>query len=340
MHTETIIYDPTHGLHCTVFCPSRKTQNINILYVVHGGAWALGKKETFFSIASQLCESLDVHCVVPDYRLSDLDPSPLMPFVSYGISFVVCYELLVKRINPKYVSKVRVNIILIILVLISIALFVIQTIIRTREVKHAHPTHVNDLATCMEYTYDFICGSINQASIYMLGHSAGAHMCSLVALNPSYLKPTLFQRIRAVVGIAGAYSFWNMQDSFLKNFVDYGVFLNSLSLNLSYNDLDELKTKNREKYDYIVGAWPVFHTRENPNVDFLLLTSNTDMHLLQDAVDFSKLLQKHNHQVQYTHVPNTTHFSIRKHWNSTNSHVFIRVRDFLNAVMLKTHDEN
>ena len=106
-----------------------------------------------------------------------------------------------------------------------------------------------------------------------------------------------------------------------------------MNLNLSFRELEAFKHKSPKQHDYIVNAWPIFHTANHKQVAFLLLTSDTDMHLLQDAKDFQVALEQSGHFVRYTHVPKTTHFSIRKRWDSQNHHVFRYVSDFLNERM-------
>lgn len=54
-----------------------------------------------------------------------------------------------------------------------------------------HPVHVQDVASALSYTYDNIADyGGNPDEIYIMGHSAGAHLASLIATNDKYLKDT------------------------------------------------------------------------------------------------------------------------------------------------------
>ncbi len=52
-----------------------------------------------------------------------------------------------------------------------------------------HPTHVKDVAKAIKYIYDNIedYGG-NKSNIAIMGHSAGAHLASLIATDPKYLN--------------------------------------------------------------------------------------------------------------------------------------------------------
>jgi acetyl esterase/lipase len=70
-----------------------------------------------------------------------------------------------------------------------------------------HPAHAQDVATAVAWLHRHGAEyGGDPAQLMLVGHSAGAHLAALIALDPSYLadqglSPTV---IRAVVGIAGA----------------------------------------------------------------------------------------------------------------------------------------
>jgi acetyl esterase/lipase len=70
-----------------------------------------------------------------------------------------------------------------------------------------HPTHAQDVARAVAWLVrNGARYGGDPSRIYLVGHSAGAHLASLVALDPTYLaaenvKPSV---VRGVVGIAGA----------------------------------------------------------------------------------------------------------------------------------------
>lgn len=49
--------------------------------------------------------------------------------------------------------------------------------------------------------------------IYLLGHSAGAHVAAMLNLNDAYLEPGT---VRGMVGLAGPYDFLPLEDPILK----------------------------------------------------------------------------------------------------------------------------
>jgi acetyl esterase/lipase len=70
-----------------------------------------------------------------------------------------------------------------------------------------HPAHAQDVAAAVAWLYRHgVAYGGDPAHFVLIGHSAGAHLAALVALDPSYLaaqglSPTLIHR---VVGLAGA----------------------------------------------------------------------------------------------------------------------------------------
>ena len=72
------------------------------------------------------------------------------------------------------------------------------------------PAFIEDAASAIRWTYDNIArhsGSRDQ--IYLMGHSAGAHIAMMAALDPQYLaKQGLDGKvIKGVIGLAGPYDF-------------------------------------------------------------------------------------------------------------------------------------
>ena len=73
-----------------------------------------------------------------------------------------------------------------------------------------HPTHVKDVAKALDWTFrNAEKFGARPDRIFLAGHSAGAHLISLLATDESYLKE--YERspkdIRGVIGISGVYTF-------------------------------------------------------------------------------------------------------------------------------------
>jgi acetyl esterase/lipase len=82
------------------------------------------------------------------------------------------------------------------------------------------PAFVNDAAAALRWTQDHVAEYGGDPSrIVLVGHSAGAHIAMLVALDPHYLADAGVDRsaIRGVAGLAGPYGFDNFDDKLICN---------------------------------------------------------------------------------------------------------------------------
>ena len=82
----------------------------------------------------------------------------------------------------------------------------------------AFPAFVEDAAAAVSWSVrnaDEL--GISTDAIFLMGHSAGAHIASLVALDPSYLagQPDPTVSIRAWIGLSGPYDFLPIESGFL-----------------------------------------------------------------------------------------------------------------------------
>jgi acetyl esterase/lipase len=71
-----------------------------------------------------------------------------------------------------------------------------------------HPEHAKDIARAVRWTHDHIAeygGSPNQ--IFLMGHSAGGHLVSLLATDPSYLNAEglSLRDVKGVISVSGIY---------------------------------------------------------------------------------------------------------------------------------------
>lgn len=75
------------------------------------------------------------------------------------------------------------------------------------------PKFVDDAAKAVAWV-----GERSQHDIVLMGHSAGAHIAALLALNSQYLKQYEFehQRIQGLIGLSGPYDFLPLQSAKLK----------------------------------------------------------------------------------------------------------------------------
>lgn len=68
------------------------------------------------------------------------------------------------------------------------------------------PSFVDDVAKAYGYTVRTISGDL---PVFVMGHSAGAHMAAMISLNPKYLRSDgeTLPRPAGLIGLAGPYSF-------------------------------------------------------------------------------------------------------------------------------------
>ncbi|XP_062617626.1 uncharacterized protein LOC134279289 [Saccostrea cucullata] len=162
---------------------------------------------------------------------------------------------------------------------------------------YTHEDQVVALSKCLKKVYE-IGRSANYYdcnSIYLIGHSAGGHLCSLLALRPNSLED---------VGVPS---------SSIKGVVAISAVLHVEKLNTrAVRPLYLHPTFGKDPDDWS-SACPMTHLQNKmssylPN--FLVITAEKDWHLHQEAAMFAKELESwdiHQHRVVF---PRTTHMSI------------------------------
>ena len=60
--------------------------------------------------------------------------------------------------------------------------------------------------------------------LFLMGHSAGAHIAAMLTLNKTYLKPDTYQSIKGFIGLAGPYDFLPFTDAY--QFIVFGPATN------------------------------------------------------------------------------------------------------------------
>jgi len=79
------------------------------------------------------------------------------------------------------------------------------------------PEIINDSKNIVEWVKTYIShfhGDSNR--IFLMGHSAGAHLAAMLTLNENYLKPETYQSIKGFIGLAGPYDFLPLTESYQK----------------------------------------------------------------------------------------------------------------------------
>lgn len=120
--------------------------------------------------------------------------------------------------------------------------------------------------------------------IFLMGHSAGAHLAAMLTFNEAYLKSESYRHIKGFIGLAGPYDFLPMTDEYQK--IVFGpeqnypatqpvnfVTGNEPPVLLLYGQQDEtVKPKNlaslRQKVEQVGGC---VETHEYPDLDHAFL---------------------------------------------------------------------
>lgn len=148
------------------------------------------------------------------------------------------------------------------------------------------PVFIKDGAKAIQWVHSNIqqYGGSNQ-HVFLAGHSAGAHIASLLATDESYLlaQGGNFSWIKGVIGIAGPYDFLPLTDSNLKTL------------------FSQVPAEETQPIHFVKANLPVF----------LLVTGDHDQRVLpRNTVNFAKKLRLYHVQVSEIIYPDIGHISI------------------------------
>ena len=183
---------------------------------------------------------------------------------------------------------------------------------------------MDDLCRALVYVRDHItehCPDADPDQIYLSGHSAGAHLISLLVLDQShFLRHDLsLACIRGVIVMSGIYSLTNpTHDS--KNNIRTWIFRILYSSNLTL-------PKGKKMIDYS----PIEYIKEEESIPpFLVMSAKYDMGLEVDAKRLVEKLKQFRHQVEYF-VVNSSHATIANKFgtNDAQKHFFKFVRQHM-----------
>ncbi len=175
-----------------------------------------------------------------------------------------------------------------------------------------HPASVQDVAAAVVWTHEHI-GEYGGCAerIFLLGHSAGGHLVSLLATDDSYLAQVGLDRrhIRGVVSVSGVYE---LSDVTLRTFFQNAKTIMDISLTANPfklvfgSDPEELRR-----------ASPLAHVRENLP-PFLLLYAEQDLPTLGEmAIRFDAALREQGCNVRLRKVGGRNHATVL--WKARDS---------------------
>lgn len=180
---------------------------------------------------------------------------------------------------------------------------------------------MDDICLALVYIRDHIhehCPQADPNQLFLSGHSAGAHLISLLVLDKSHLLRHDFPpaSIRGLIVMSGIYSLSNPTHDSADNIRNW-VFHILYSSNLRYP-----KGKTKSDYspiEYIRSAGGGEEQQQLP--PFLVMSARFDMGLEVDAKRFVDRLRTCQHRVEYFVVGGmTTHGSIASNFSKNDAH--------------------
>jgi acetyl esterase/lipase len=189
-----------------------------------------------------------------------------------------------------------------------------------------HPEHVRDVARAFAWTRAHIAGhGGSPRQLFLLGHSAGGHLVSLLATDEQYLKAEGCQiaDIRGVISVSGVYRIpegdvevtlggatpralrWDKILPLRHGSASRQPLLPGipLSLNVFGPPFGEDAGVRRD-------ASPINHVRSGLP-PFLLVVADNDLPTLPEmAGEFQQALREHNNEVDFHRIPERNHHSI------------------------------
>ena len=160
---------------------------------------------------------------------------------------------------------------------------------------HRHPAQVKDIAAAVSYLVrEADRYGYDSARIYLAGHSAGAHLAALVALDPAYLKAEGLQPsvLAGVIGMSGIYDL-------------------ASKIRVAENQSEAVRITFGQDPKALKAASPVAHVNAKAP-PFLILSAAADFPGLQiDARRFAEALRRSGHKrVDQYSLKDQDHFSI------------------------------
>jgi acetyl esterase/lipase len=183
---------------------------------------------------------------------------------------------------------------------------------------------IDDISRALVYIRDHInehCPDADPNQIFLSGHSAGAHLITLLILDKSHLVRHNFSllSIRGVISMSGVYSLKNpVHDS--ENNIHNWVFRILYSSNLLYPEGKQ-----------ILEYSPIEYIKQDEELPpFLVMSAKSDMGLEIDAKRFVEKLKNCQHHVDYF-IINSSHGTIASKFakNDAHKHFFIFIRQYM-----------
>jgi acetyl esterase/lipase len=269
----------------------------------HGGSWMLSNKTTASDMSTVLAEN--GCCVIaPSYRLSTFSNENIQTLLFFESVLLLVLALL---------TDGHERVILVILMVFLSLVILTYVISKPRKIIR-HPTHVKDLATVLKWTY-LNCKRFggDPNLIFVLGHSAGGHLVTLLSNNPLYIRQLNLPEniIKGTISLSGVFSDKRMKQTRIGKEILEMVF---------------------GKHDNYYDAFPIYNCH-NTSPPHLLINADVDYSLKRHTHDLFFALQEQGVYVKTFVAASQSHFSVRKEWRTGNKETLKEILEFIDQII-------
>jgi len=285
-----------------VYLPSEHSlepgQKCPVVIHVHGGGWQRGSKQMRGSpVFGRACAAEGMVAVLMDYRLADgtlwFAICRALPYALLAGLAVLLLSFVIRPLKWWIAG----------IVFAAVFAFKLYPALKKRKRNRAklvsHPEQVQDVARSIAWVYNNLtqmCPHADLDKVFISGHSAGAHLATLVALDHAYLQAEAVPRdfIKGVIAISGIYTVNAPFKSKVRNFVFRWLYTRTAF------GRDGSVWRQASSINHVSASAP----------PFVILSASKDHGLEFDAARLYQRLQDHNVPCSYHTVPSTTHHSI------------------------------
>lgn len=298
----------------------QQMRNCPVMLLVHGGAWCIGNSQSMYTIAQTLAARGFV-CAVPSYGLTKLSFIVLTRVVASLAAVFFCLSVYFTRVTSRVFAAIAVMLLLMYYGVTCIAAS------ESNDIKH--PDHILDVVHAVKWCKDTLQDIAPECNIkdkfFVLGHSAGGHLVSLLSVTDVWLQHVGLSRD----DIAGCIAISATMSRYRINWLVEQMLRRSIFIEHEHETTDKLREEGL--------AWPLTafdHDTANRTPPICMLVAETDLPGIREAnLDFATLLKQHDVFYHHAVCYDNTHWTIRRFWNTSINHrVLLQVVDFCKSV--------
>lgn len=276
---------------------------------IHGGAWLIGDKK--HGIIRDLCASMAMRGVVVtsiSYSLTTISNRTL----THAFVGLTAFTAILAQVST-FQQKA-----LLMLGVVIVAALIVSIIIKRPEHTIRHPQNVLDCVHAIHFIRCVIGPLVggDPEQLFIMGHSAGAHLATLLCMNPEYLKRVNMSplHIAGCIAIAGVYNERALQCG--------GI--------IAQNLLQETFGNDPRCYRQ---AFPLHHIHPSVCPPMYLLNADVDISLKEHTRALCSRLRTHDIWTRTSMYPHTNHSNIIWYWNTIHSHILDDIMRFIDEIL-------